>query len=190
MGLAAEITVREVARMVVELGLVDPSEPERRMDQEVFDETLEYFGYSDREALLGLLDDLGIRYAYDYKAFRGINRVDDDAREIWYAEELQRIAACTRGLITITNVALRPDSLEFDCNGNRVSWPVYPGDDEAVEASLVFATYTFGLVAVGSSARWCTVEPVDEDFSAELVFGDPVALGQLGERFGVTFSAD
>jgi hypothetical protein len=192
MGLADAVTVREVTALVVELGLVDPSAPEHHLEQEVLDQTLDYFGDSDRDALLGLLDHLGIRYAFDYKTFRGIDEADDAEREDWYREELQHIASCTRGLITIANVVLHPEggphALEFDCNGRRQSWPAYPGEDEDLEAALAFATHTSDLIPDGAPARWCGIEPIDPDCSAELVFGDPAALRRLGERFGVTFA--
>ncbi|WP_328405784.1 hypothetical protein [Nocardia sp. NBC_00403] len=152
---------------------------------------LDYFGDTAGTALPSLLDELGIRYTLDYKTFRGINDAGD-YRESWYREELERIAACTRGLITITEVQLVSDEEDqkptFLCNGRPVDRPVHPGDDEAVEASLTFATYISDLTPDDSAERWCDIDPYDPDYSAEAFFADPQALRQLGERFGVTFT--
>ncbi|MEV6431270.1 hypothetical protein [Nocardia sp. NPDC051463] len=191
MSLLSTATIREATAVIVELGLVDPETPARNLPPEWFDETLDYFGDSTETALPSLLDELGIRYTLDYKTFRGINEAEE-GREGWYREELERIAACTRGLITITQVKLVEDEedskLTFLCNGRPDHWPVDPGEDEAFEASLTFASYISDLTPDDSPERWCSIDPPDPDYSAEAVFADPQALRQLGERFGVTFT--
>ncbi|GGL19457.1 hypothetical protein [Nocardia jinanensis] len=79
--------------------------------------------------------------------------------------------------------------LRFEWNGVPESWPISPGDDEELEAALTFATYVHGL---GGTRLGCfgAVEPVDDNYSAEAVFGDPDALNRLGARFGLGFSGN
>ncbi|MGO4617119.1 hypothetical protein AB4305_22000 [Nocardia sp. 2YAB30] len=189
--MGSERTVREVVDMIVELGLVDRSTPRETFEPDVLDEPLSYYGHTAQDAVLSLLSELEIRYSFDYKTFRGIDEADDERLE-WYQAELQSIASCSRGLVTITNVRLVENDadrqLQFDCNGETESWPVYPGDeDEAFEAGLVFATYLAGIPA-NSSERFCAVDPGDEDVNGEAVFGDPGLLNQLGAHFGLTFT--
>ncbi|WP_406277129.1 hypothetical protein OH799_07635 [Nocardia sp. NBC_00881] len=191
--MGSECTVREVVDMIIELGLVDRSIPAESFEPDVLDEPLSYFGHTAQEAVLSLLSELEIRYWFDYKTFRGIHEADDDERLEWYREELQSIASCSRGVANITNVRLVENDadwrLQFDCNGETESWPVYPGDeDEAFEAGLVFATHLTGIPA-NSPERFCAVDPGDEDVNGEAVFGDPEALNRLGAHFGLTFTA-
>ncbi|MFI9412361.1 hypothetical protein [Nocardia gamkensis] len=184
-------TVREVVDLIVELGLVDPDILARLpFVAESVEEPLTYYGHTEQSAVLNLLSELGIRYSFSYKAFRGIDDCTHDERREWYESALQSIAACSRGVVTITDVRLveRESNWEllFDSNGVTESWPVYPGDDEDVEASLVFATYLTGI-HTGVAERFCSVDPPDEDVSGEAVFGDPKALARLGAHFGLTF---
>ncbi len=135
----SEHTVGEVVDLIVELGLVDRSTAGQTVQPDDRDKPLSYYRNTPYQAVLSLLDDLGIRYAFDYKTFRGIGEADDDERLEWYQDVLQTIASCTRGLVTITNVRLVENDadweLQFDCNGETESWPVYPGDeDEDIEA--------------------------------------------------------
>ncbi|MBF6297197.1 hypothetical protein IU459_06520 [Nocardia amamiensis] len=185
-------TVREVVDLIVELGIVDQSTVGQTLQQDELDKPLSYYGHIPQRAVLSLLDDLGIRFAFDYKTFRGIEETDDDERLEWYEEVLQTIASCTKGLVTITNVRLVEDDedweLQFDCNGETEAWPVYPGDEEEdLEAALTFATYLSGIPA-DSLERFCSVDPPDEDYSGEAVFGDPEALNRLGAHFGLSFT--
>ncbi|WP_280294976.1 hypothetical protein [Nocardia abscessus] len=190
--MGTERTVREVVDLIVELGLIDPDTPTRlTLVAESLDEPLTYYGHTERSAVLTLLSEVGIRYTLDYKTFRGIDECTDDERREWYETELESIAACSRGRVAVTNVRLvendTKSELLFDCNGVTESWPVYPGDDEDVEASLVFATSLTGI-HTGVVERFCSVDPPDEDVSGEAVFGDPEALNRLGAHFGLTFA--
>ncbi|WP_157120138.1 hypothetical protein [Nocardia fusca] len=191
-----ERTVREVVDLIVELGLVDPETPAQRtflgrqLLVESFDEPLSYYGHTEQSAVLALLDELGIRYTFDYKTFRHIGESSHDERREWYESELQSIAECSRGMVTITDVRLVENDeqwkLVFDSNGVTESWPVYPGDGEDLEAALVFATYVTEI-HTGLVEHFCSVNPLDEDVSGEAVFGDPEALNKLGVHFGLTF---
>lgn len=194
--MSREPTVREVVELIVELGLVAPETPAQRtflgrqLLVESFDEPLSYYGHTEQSAVLALLEELGIRYTFDYKTFRHIGESSHDERREWYESELQSIAECSRGMVTITDVRLVENDeqweLLFDSNGVTESWPVYPGDDEDLEASLVFATYVTGI-HTGVVEQFWSVDPLDEDISGEAVFGDLAALGKLGARFGLTF---
>lgn len=183
---------REVVDLIVELGLVDPSTPAQVFVAGELDEPLSYFGHTDQDAVRSLLSELGIRYTFDYKTFRGIGDADHERRLDWYRSELETIAGCARGAVTVSDVRLvdRGDEaweLTFEWNGVTHSWPVSPGDEEEhVEASLTFATYVYGMQAYPVGC-FCFVEPLDEDFSAEAVFGVPTALNRLGRYFGLTF---
>ncbi|WP_330228908.1 hypothetical protein OHA40_22770 [Nocardia sp. NBC_00508] len=189
----SEHTVREVVDLIVELGLVDQSTAGQTVQPDELDKPLSYYRDAPQQAVLSLLDHLGIRFAFDYKTFRGIEEADDDARLEWYEDVLQSIASCSRGSVTITNVRLVEDDenweLQFDCNGETEAWPVSPGDeDEDVEAAITFATYLPGIPA-DSLERFCSVDPPDVDLSGQAVFGDPEALNRLGAHFGLTFRA-
>ncbi|WP_040836074.1 hypothetical protein [Nocardia brevicatena] len=97
-------------------------------------------------------------------------------------------------MVTITNVRLVHNDVEddtewelrFDSNGVTDSWPVHPGDDEHVEASLVFSTYLTGI-HTGVVERFCFVNPPYKNGGGEAVFGVPEALNRLGAHFGLTF---
>jgi hypothetical protein len=127
-----ERTVREVVDLIVELGLVDPETPaqrtflDRQLLVESFDEPLSYYGHTEQSAVLALLDELGIRYTFDYKTFRGIGESSHDERREWYESELRSIAECSRGMVTITDVRLVENGeqwkLVFDSNGVTESW--------------------------------------------------------------------
>ncbi|WP_063057680.1 hypothetical protein [Nocardia sienata] len=194
--MGSERTVREVVELIIELGLVDPDTPAQRtflgrqLLVESFDEPLSYYGHTEQSAVLALLSELGIRYTFYYKTFRHIGESSHDERREWYESELQSIAECSRGMVTITDVRLVENDekweLLFDSNGVTESWPVYPGDDEEFEAALVFATYVTGI-HTGLVERFRSVEPFDEDLSGEAVFGDPEALDKLGAHFGLAF---
>lgn len=194
--MSREPTVREVVELIVELGLVAPETPAQRtflgrqLLVESFDEPLSYYGHTEQSAVLALLEELGIRYTFDYKTFRHIGESSHDEWREWYESELQSIAECSRGMVTITDVRLVENDeqweLLFDSNGVTESWPVYPGDDEDLEASLVFATYVTGI-HTGVVEQFWSVDPLDGDISGEAVFGDLAALGKLGARFGLTF---
>ncbi|MFE9574845.1 hypothetical protein ACFYO1_00530 [Nocardia sp. NPDC006044] len=185
-----EWTVRAVAQRVVELGLVDQSVVAEKLDADILDETLDYFG-DDELGVLGLLEELGLRYTTEYKMFKGLSVAGED-RLSRYRYELELIASCTQGLLTITEIQLVDGAdggqqLSFRCNGHPQSWPVYPGPDEDLEAQLTFAEYVDTLVPDDSPARWCTPDPSDPDVGSEFVFGDPAALNQLGGAFDLTF---
>ncbi|WP_327147315.1 hypothetical protein [Nocardia sp. NBC_01329] len=186
-------TTREVVDLMIELGLVDASTPGAVFEHGELDEPLSYFGHTDRSALRGLLTELGIRYTFDYKTFRGIGDADDERRLDWYRDELESVAGCARGAVTIRDVRLVEGAddhweLQFEWNGVTEAWPVYPGDEEeSLEAALTFATYVPGM-AVDSVGVFCLVDPMDPDFSGEAVFGVPEALNRLGGRFGLTFA--
>lgn len=160
---APERTIREVVDRIVELGLIDASTPGKIWEAAELDKPLSYYGHTPGDALRSLLSELGIRYAFDYERFEGIGETDDDARLEWYRNELESIASCTRGTVTVTNVRLVENStkweLQFDWNDTTVSWPVYPrGEREEVEASLTFATYLHTLDP-GAAQRFCPCIP-------------------------------
>ena len=186
--MAPERTVREVVDRIVELGLVHPSTPGQTLQSDELDEPLSYYGNTPRYALRSLLSELGIRYTFDYETFEGIGEADDERLE-WYRAELESIASCTRGSVTVTNVRLVENGTEwelrFDWNGTTKSWPVYPGgESEEIEASLIFATYLHTL-GQGSVERLCPVYPRSDDWAGEAVFGNPEALDRLvGEPVG------
>ncbi|MDQ7909280.1 hypothetical protein RB614_32645 [Phytohabitans sp. ZYX-F-186] len=177
---------------VVELGLVD-AEAAAALGREVpLDQTLDYFAESDGQAVLRVLDALEIWYDIGYKTFRGVCEFEDQL----YREQLDRIAARTRGLLTVTDVELVDDEdgdhlLRFRCNGEPREWRI-PHDDEEEEEFSATMEFTMGiskLVPAGSPARWCGVDIDDADFGPQFVFGDPVALRQLGSEFGLKFRA-
>ncbi len=188
----SERTVGEVVDLIVELGLVDPDTlPTCLVNSR--DEPLSYYEDTEQAAVLSLLLDLGIGYIFDHKAFRHINTYTDEERRQQYESELQSLAACSRGMVTIGNVRLVEGDttweLRFDCNGATEWWPVYPGhEQENIEASLVFATYLSGLTT-DLVEQFCSVDldSYDEYLSEVIVFGDPQALGRLGAQFGLTF---
>ncbi|MGW1739390.1 hypothetical protein ACWCPQ_11325 [Nocardia sp. NPDC001965] len=185
-------TTRDVVDLIVELGLVDPEKPEEVFEHGELDEPLNYFGHTDRSAVRSLLSELGIRYTFDYKTFRGIEDCADADRLDWYRSELETVAGCARGAVTIGDVRLVENDdeweLRFEWNGATESWPVYPGDEEeSLEASLTFATYVPGMAAYPAGV-FCLVDPMDTDYSGEAVFGVPEALNRLGSRFGLTFT--
>ncbi|MFE7801483.1 hypothetical protein [Nocardia sp. NPDC057440] len=178
------MTVREVADQIVELGLVDAAV----LDPMDLDYTLDDFGATESQAVLVLLDYMKVRYSTEYKTFR--HACEDDA---WvYREELERIAACGRGLFTITEVELVDTAegdhlLRFRCNGRPHEWPIAHGPDEEFDAQSIFCWSVGELVPPGSPARWCTVDPGDPDVTSEAFFGDPAALNVLGGPFGLQF---
>lgn len=188
----SERTVREVVDLMIELGLIDPDiSAQKPYLAESLDAPLSDYGDTEQTAVLDLLSEVGIRYTFDYKTFRGISGCSDEHRREWYESELQSIAACSRGSVTITDVRLveneTKSELVFDSNGVTESWPTDPGADEDVEASMTFATYLSGI-HTGLVAEFCGVDPFDEDFSGEAVFGDPQALNRLGAQFGLAFT--
>ncbi len=190
--MGSERTVGEVVDLIVELGLIDASTPGRALEPDELDKPLSYYGHGVQAAVLHLLGTLGIRYTFDYKTFRGIGEADDDERLQWYEAELQSIASCSRGLVSITNVRLvendTESELQFDCNGETESWSVgQPNDeDEEIEAAIAFATCLSGI-PWDSLQCFCAVDPLDENLSGQAVFGDPEALNRLGAHFGLTF---
>ncbi|MFQ6394946.1 hypothetical protein ACLMAJ_15960 [Nocardia sp. KC 131] len=190
----SERTVREVVDLIIELGLVDLDTPtQHTLLMESLDEPLSYYGDTEQSAVLELLSEVGIRYTLDYKTFRGIDECTDDERREWYKAELQSIAACSRGMVAITNVRLvETDAnwkLHFDCNGVTKSWRVYPGDkEEDFEATLVFAT-SLTTLSTGAVEQFCSVDAENEDVSGGAVFGDPEALNRLGAHFDITFES-
>ena len=146
-------TTREVVDLIVELGLVDPSTPAEVLRDGTLDEPLSYFGRTAQHAVRNLLSELGIRYTFDYKAFRGIGDCDDEERLDWYREALETVAGCARGAVTLGDVRLvevddEEWELQFEWNGVLESWPIYPGgEEESMEAALTFATYVPGMSA-------------------------------------------
>ena len=197
------LTVRQVAERIVELGLVDAQTLAQTLDPEELDRTLDYFGEPDHMAVVGLLDHLGILYSTDYETFDG---ACDHGAEV-YRRELERVAACGRGLLTITDVevvdvftverfariyAEGDHLLRFRCNGQPHEWPIEHGPrEEEADAQLTFATRIDGLMPpAGSPARWCSIDPPDPGVGSESVFGDPEALSQLGAQFGLTFRSE
>jgi hypothetical protein len=180
--------VREVVDRIVALGIVDERTVAEKLDPHDLGQTLDYFGEPDEDGVRYLLDDLGIRYTTDYKTFRG---ACEDGASL-YREELELAAACARGLLTVTDVALVDDArgdhlLRFRCNGQPHEWHITHGEHEDFEAGLTFATWLCDLLPAGSSRRWCTIEPPDPDVGSEFVFGDPAALNRLGAEYGLTF---
>jgi hypothetical protein len=191
--MGSERSVREVVDLIVELDLVDPkSIAQNAFLTEALDKPLSYYGHTEQSAVRHLLDEVGIRYAFDYKTFRGINECTTGERREWYEAELQSLAACARGKMTITDVRLVENDaeweLQFDCNGTPEAWPVDAGDDdEDIEAAITFAAYPTSLF-VDLVDRFCMVSPPDSHLSGELVFGNPAALERLGNQFGLTFT--
>ncbi|WP_459547433.1 hypothetical protein [Nocardia sp. X0981] len=189
--MSSERTVREVVDLMIELGLIDPELPAREpFLAKSLDEPLSYYGDTEHSAVRELLSEVGIRYTFDYKTFRGISGCAEEERRQWYESELRAIADCSRGMVTITDVRLVENDMEselrFESNGITESWPTDPGDDEHFEASLTFATYLTGI-PTGRVEQFCDIEPMDKDISGEAVFGDPRALNRLGAHFGLNF---
>ncbi|NUS44362.1 MAG: hypothetical protein HOQ24_11820, partial [Mycobacteriaceae bacterium] len=127
-------------------------------------------------------------YSTEYKTFRGA--CENDA---WvYRAELERIAACGRGLFTITDTEVVDTAdgwhlLRFRCGGRQHEWPVVHGPDENIDAQELFCSAVGQLTPSDSPARWCTVSPGDPDVTGEAFFGDPTALNALGTPFGLLF---
>ncbi len=189
--MASSYIVGQVVERAVELDLVDAETAVAAVDPQAWDETLDYFGEPDSGGALSLLDTLGIRYTTDYKTFRG-DCTDGGMLET-YRYELQLIAGCTRGLLTITNVELADDQdgyhrLRFRCNGEAQEWFIDHSEDERLQTQLVFALDLTDLRPKNSSRLWSYPEPVDEDVASDAVFGDPVALNLFGAPYGLTFT--
>ncbi|GAA5079943.1 hypothetical protein GCM10023319_20040 [Nocardia iowensis] len=174
-GVNSQLTVREVADRIVELGLVDAAVVAAELDPETLDYLLEDFGATESAAVLLLLEYVKVRYSTEYKTFR--RACENDA---WvYREELARIAACGRGLFAITEVELVDTAdgvhpahlLRFRCNGQPHEWPIAHGSDEDLDAQQVFCWSVGELVPTGSPARWCTVDPGDPDVNWEVFSG-------------------
>lgn len=185
-------SVRHVVDMMIELGLVDADICARQSClAESLDAPLSDYGKTEQAAILELFSVMEIRYTFDYKTFRGIDECSDEERREWYESELQAIAACSRGMVTITDVRLVEDDTEselvFEANGFTESWPTDPGEEEDVEAAITFATY-ISDIPTGLTEKFCAPDPIDEDVSGEAVFGDPLALNRLGEQFGLSFN--
>jgi len=176
-------SVREVVDRVVELGIADEGRVAAKLSPEDLDEPLDHFG-----GVVGLLAQLGVVYSIDYKTFR--HACDDGGAG--YRAELGWIEACTRGLVTITDVALVDDGegdhlLRFRTNGEPHQWSLPHGPDENLGASLEFTTSMSEFAPAGRPERWCTVEPWELGDDVEFVFGDPAALGRLGAEHGLAF---
>ncbi|WP_157172386.1 hypothetical protein [Nocardia pneumoniae] len=183
----SSFTVRQVTARIVELGLVAESTVEQGIQADLLDEKLDYFGDSESEAVLYLLDELGIRYTTDYKTFR-----DACGGSEVYREELECVAACTRGLLSITDIELVDDTvgnhvLRFLCNGQPHEWNIAHNDEEDIETQMVFSYGLEDLLPRDSSARWCGVDSDDINFGMQAVFGDPQALSVLAAEFGIKF---
>lgn len=183
-------TVHGVAARIVQLGLVTAETVEQELDSDDLQQPLDFFGQPDSAAVLSMLDTLGIRYTTDYKTFR---YACDDGSEL-YRDELERIAACTRGLLSITDVELVDDDggahvLRFNCNGQSHEWTIPHGDEdeENMDSQMTFSMGIGELVPSSSSARWCGVQSDDLDYGSQNVFGDPEALRLLGQEFGISF---
>jgi hypothetical protein len=179
-------SVGEVVDRIVQLGVVDESTVSDKLDSADLERTLDYFG-----GLLGLLDQLGIVYSVDYKSFR--HACDDDGAG--YREELKWIADCTRGLVTITDIALVDDAdgdhlLRFRANGEPHEWSIAHGPDEDFDATLEFTTSMGEFSPAGRPERWCTIEPVEPGGDLRYVFADPAALNRLGAEYGLTFEPE
>ena len=176
--MGSERSVREIVDLMVELDLVDrDSIAQNTFLTEALDKPLSYYGHTDQSSVRHLLSEVGIRYAFDYKTFRGIDECTPVERREWFDSELQSLAACGRGKVTITDVRLIENDaeweLQFDCNGAIESWPVDPGDDdEDIEASLTFATYPTSLF-VDLVERFCFVTPPESKGPASPPAGRP-----------------
>ncbi|MDE1675326.1 hypothetical protein [Nocardia gipuzkoensis] len=191
--MVSQVIVSEVTEQMISLDIIDPVAVTCAMDTRLWaagdlERSLVYFGEPDSVAVLRLIEHLGVRYALDDWTFRGIGKGYFTMKgiETLYREELEDIAACTRGRVAIADVQWVDDGqgghlLEFRCNGEPVRWPII---NDKLKASLTFATLFSYLEPHRGLAGWCRSTPADEGVSA--VFGVPGALDQLGERFGLT----
>ncbi|WP_280234571.1 hypothetical protein [Nocardia cyriacigeorgica] len=186
----SEYTVGDVVAIMVELGLIDAGTLAQTSVADALDESLDYYDDTVQGAVRDLLSEVEIQYVLDYKTFRGIGERTRAERQQWYAEELEAIAQCSRGTVTITDVRLVGDgldqTLQFESNGVTQIWPVHPGANEDMEASLIFAEWVTEL-HTGVAERFYAVDPHDEDLNGEAVFGELGALNRFGAHFGLTF---
>jgi hypothetical protein len=175
-------TVRQAVDRAVAHGLVDATVQVSGMDDD-----LSYYDEPDNAAAVALLDELGIVYTIDYKTFRGAHELGLDL----YRPELERLAGCTRGLLTIADAKLIDEDrfhlLRFRCNGEQQEWRIHHGADEDFYAHLAFTVNLTDLVPAGSPARWCSVELLETGDPAQYAFGEPQALRQFGAEFGLAF---
>lgn len=183
--MSSQATFREVANEIVELGLADAAVLSE-LDPQELEESLDSFSDSESHALLLFLDYMKVRYSTDHKTFR--YACENDARV--YREELDRIATCGRGHLTITDVEFDTldgvHRLRFRCNDQPHEWWIAHGPNENIDAQELFSEVG-DLVPPGSLARWCTVDQGDPEVTSELFFGDPAVLNTLGSRFGLLF---
>lgn len=184
--MTSSLVVRDVTQLIVELGILDADAVERKLGAEELAEPL----YQPRwMGLLALLDRLGIAYTVSDETFYA-------PRTEIFAEQLEKVAAGTRGLLTCTDVELvrAPDAdlLRFRCNGSPREWNVGYGsrrdDDEYwLTGHLRFTWMLATLLPEYSRARWCSVHQPEPEYGGYFVLADPEPLQRLGDRFGLTF---
>jgi hypothetical protein len=134
-----------------------------------------------------LLDHLGIVLHYDPDAW---NQVHDRGVKL-YQKELGRLSACSRGLVSISDIDLTDDVgdhvLHFHCNGRPRVWKIPHGPNEDYDAFDVYINRIHELVPDQSPERWCWAEAWHPDEGPTFVFGDPHALEQLGVEVGAEY---
>ncbi|MFE9328818.1 hypothetical protein ACIHDR_48630 [Nocardia sp. NPDC052278] len=176
-------TIRQAAEWVVELGLADTGELQH------FLKSVPYLEYPcvDSGDIHTVLIEFGILYGPDANGEFGgpPHWIESLCRE-----ELQAIASASRGKLAITDVELIDSKgdylLRFHCNRELQQWALPRGGRDNYAALDVFLDRIGELVPVGSSERWCSVEPTPDN-SIAYVFGDPAVLRAVGGRFGITF---
>lgn len=106
----------------------------------------------------------------------------DDVAEA-YADTLQALAACTRGLFTITDVRLDDGELTFRRNGQPVTWHVDDFGDYLDHMPFFEDLDAFEVAT--SPLRWHELpdrEVGDDDY---WFFAEPTALAALAAEFGL-----
>jgi hypothetical protein len=177
-------TVRQVVDRIVALGLAERTKVDKALQPQWLDQPLSGYGgaASDGEIVTGLLVDIEAGFEV---------HTDDVDHLDGYTSALTEAAACTGGLFTVTDIELTDDDeqelLRFRRNGEPVAWPVDHVDDEYLD-TMVFAERIDEFTDPQRSPKRWAVPIVDgQRVYYRYIFGDPVALRELGREFGVEF---
>jgi len=179
----AEWVIRDVADLLIGLGLTSAATVTRVVAPEELVESLGYYGEPDGVAVVSLLVELGAGVA--------VHTDDvDDVTEA-YRAVLQDIAACTDGLFTITDVTVSPlvgisgRTVRFRSNGTPVEWEVTDYGSEYLDA-LAFVEHIDDFTDNTDARRWADIEVNGEPLPDRYLFGHPQALRGLAETFDFT----
>ncbi len=178
-----EWVIRDVADLLVELGLTSAAAVTRVVPPQELDESLGYYGQPDGVAVVQLLVELGAGVA--------VHTDDvDDVTEA-YAAVFQDIAACTDGLFTITDVTVSPlvgvsgRKVCFRSNETPVQWEVTDYGSDYLDAMAFFERID-DFTDTTDARRWADIEVNGEPLPDRYLFGHPHALSRLAETFGFT----